>query len=100
VVTVSVEVPLPPATDAELKPQVGGTAVTGVMAQVRATAELKPPDGVTVTVDVDGLPAAIDAGVSAVAVTAKLGVGAAATFRLTVAVCVRFPAVPVTVMLL
>src|SRR5580658_3594801 len=67
VVTVSVDVPLPPATDPELNLQVGGTAVAGVIAQVRLTAELKPPAGARVTVEVAVPPAVTVAGVSAVA---------------------------------
>ena len=94
---------MPPATEAELKLHVGGTVAAGVLVivQVRATAELNPLAGVTVTVEVEVAPGATEAGVKAVAVTEKLGVGAAAvTLRLTVAIWVSTPEVPVTVMLL
>lgn len=47
-------------------------APVGRPVQVRATAELKPLDGVTVTVDVAELPAATEAGESAVAPRLKL----------------------------
>jgi hypothetical protein len=98
VVTVSVEVPLPPATEAELNLQVGGTAVAGVTAQVRFTAELKPPAGVTVTVEVAVAPAATVAGVSAAAVSENVA-APPVTVTLRVAVWVRLPEVPLTVTL-
>ena len=96
-VTVKVEVPFPPVTVAELKPQVGDTAAAGelVTVQVRATSELNPFEGATVIVEVEVAPAEMVAGLRAVAVTANEG--AAATTRLTETGCVRFPDVPVTV---
>jgi hypothetical protein len=42
VATVSVEVPEPLGREFGLKLQVGGTAVVGVMLQVKETVELKP----------------------------------------------------------
>lgn len=98
VLTVSVGVPLPPLSIAELKSHLGGTEVAGVMAQVRLTVELKPPVGATVIVDVAEVPRAMVAGVNAVAVSAKDGVDAV-TVRPAVAVCTRLPKVPVIVKL-
>ena len=68
--------------------------MTGVMAQVRFTVELKPPEDVTVTVDVAELPAVTVGGASAVAVSAN-----AVTVRLAVVVWTRVPEVPVIVKL-
>jgi hypothetical protein len=48
-------------------------APAGRPVQARVTGIVKPPDGVTVTVEVAELPAAIEAGESAVAATLKLG---------------------------
>jgi hypothetical protein len=94
VLTVSVGVPLPPATVGELKLHLGGVAVAGVMAQVRFTVELKPPEGVTVTVDVAEPPAVMVPGDSVVAVTANV-----VTVRLAVVVWTKVPEVPVIVKL-
>jgi hypothetical protein len=98
VLTVSVGVPLPPLTVAELKLHFGGTDVTGVIAQVRFTVELKPPEGVTVTVDVAEPPGVMVAGASAVAASANDRV-AAVTVRLAAVVWTRLPEVPLIVKL-
>ena len=84
--TVSVGVPLPPLTAVELRLHLGGTAETGVMAQVRFTVELKPPAAVTVTADVAEPPAVMVAGDSGAAVSAN-----ADTVRLAVEVGPGFP---------
>jgi hypothetical protein len=78
-------------TNAQVAP-VGRPAV-----QVKVTALVNPFDGVTLTVEVAELPGATDAGASAVAVTVKLGVPAAATISETVVVCTTDPEVPVIV---
>jgi hypothetical protein len=98
VFTVSVGVPFPPVTVAELKLHLGGTAVAGVTAQPRVTVELKPSEGATVTVDVAESPGVMVAGVSAVAVNSNDG-AAAITVKLAVVVWTRAPEVPVTVKL-
>jgi hypothetical protein len=82
VLTVTVWVPLPPFTIGELKLHVGGTAVTGLMAQLKLTIELNPPDGTIVTLEVAELPTLMLAGENGVAVIEKDGVAAAATVRL------------------
>lgn len=61
----------PGVTDAGLK--LHAAPVGRLFEQVRATALVKPFDGVTVTVEVAELPAVIEAGDSAVAPTVKLG---------------------------
>src|ERR1700719_1828900 len=94
VVTVSIGVPLPPLTAVELRLHLGGTAETGVMAQLRFTVELKPPPAVTVTTDVAEPPAVMVAGDSGAAVSAN-----ADTVRLAVEVVTRFPEVAVIVKL-
>jgi hypothetical protein len=71
VLTVSIEVPFAPPTVPALRLHLGDVAVAGVIAQVRLTFELKPPEGATVTVDVAEPPGVIDAGESAVAVSAN-----------------------------
>lgn len=96
--TVSEGVPLPLLTVAELKLHLGGTAVAGVTAQVRLTAELKPFAGVMVTVDVAEPPGVMVAGDSAVAVSANVGT-ATVTVKLAVVVWIRVPEVPVIVKL-
>jgi hypothetical protein len=99
VLTVSVGVPLPPLTVAELRLHFGGTAAAvGAMVQVRFTVELKPPEGVTVTVDVAEPPGVMVTGDSAVAVSENDGV-CAVTVRLAVVVCARAPKAPVIVKL-
>lgn len=96
--TVRVGVPLPPLTVAELKLQVGGNAVAGVTAQVRFTVELKPFDGVIVTVDVAEPPGVMAVGDRVVAVSANVG-GTAVTVKLAVVVWNTVPKVPVMVKL-
>src|SRR5271170_6026697 len=86
VLTVSVAVPLPPLTVEELRPHFGGTAADGVMAQVRFTVVLKPPEAVTVTADVAEAPGVMLAGASGAA--ARLN---PATVRLAVAVWSKVP---------
>jgi hypothetical protein len=98
VLTVNIGVPLPPLTVAELKLHFGGTGVAGVTAQVRVTFELKPPEGVTVTVDVAEPPGEMVAGDKIVAVSAKDG-PPPVTVRLAVVVWTRAPEVPVIVKL-
>lgn len=71
--------------------------MAGVIAHVRFTVELKPPEGVIVTVDVAESPGVMVAGVNGVAVSANGG--AAVTVRLTVVVWTRVPDVPVIVKL-
>ena len=99
VLTVSVDVPFPPVIDAELRLQVGGTAVTGAIAQPKFTVELKPPEGAIVTVVVAELPAEMVAGANGVAAIEKegVGVGAAVTVRLAAVVWARDPKLPVMV---
>jgi hypothetical protein len=70
IVRADVTAPAPGVTD-------GGTKLhcppLGRPVQVRATALVKPPEGVTVTVEVAELPAVTEAGESAVAAMLKLG---------------------------
>lgn len=94
VLTVSVGVPFPPLTIAELKVHAGAVAAAGVIAHVRFTVELNPPAGATVTVEVAEPPGLMLAGASAVAVNLNDD-----TVRLAVAVLTRFPEVAVTVKL-
>jgi hypothetical protein len=96
VLTVNIGVPLPPLTVAELKLHFGGTAVAGVTAQLRVTFELKPPEGVTVTVDVAEPPGEMVAGDKVVAVSENDGLPPV-TVRLAVVVWTRAPAVAVIV---
>ena len=86
VLTVTVWVPLPPFTVGDPNVQVGGKVVTGVIAHVKFTVELKPPDGMIVTVDVAEFPALILVGESGVAVMEKDGGAAAVMVRLAVVV--------------
>ncbi len=97
--SVSVAVPaLPPVieTDAGLNEQVGTLVPeVGATEQVSATLPVKPPLGVTVTVDVPLLPA-----VSVIAplfVSATAGTAAADTVTATVVLSVTVPSTPVTV---
>jgi hypothetical protein len=71
VLTVSVEVPLAPFTVPGPRLHFGDAAVAGVTLHVRLTFELKPPEAVTVTVDVAEPPGVTVAGENAVAVSAK-----------------------------
>jgi len=73
-------------------------AVAGVTAQVRLTAELKPLEGVTVTVDVAEPPGVMVAGENIVAVNANDGL-AAVTASVAVVVWATFPDIPVIVKL-
>jgi hypothetical protein len=73
VLTVNVEVPEPPVTEAGLSAQVGGRVAVGVTLQVRFTVPVKPLTGETVIAEVALAPAAIVAGVSAVPPTVKSG---------------------------
>jgi hypothetical protein len=73
-------------------------AVAGVTAQVRLTAELKPLEGVTVTVDVAEPPGVMVAGENIVAVNANDGL-AAVTTSVAVVVWATFPDIPVIVKL-
>jgi hypothetical protein len=98
VLTIKVEVPVPPDIVAVLKLHVGGTAVVGVTAQVRATLELKLPTGVMVTCDVAEAPGTTVAGDKVVDVKLKDGLPPV-TIRLTVAVWTKVPAVAVIVKL-
>ena len=86
VLTVTLWVPLPPLTVGEVKLQVGGTAVSGVMAQLKFTVELKPPDGTIVTLEVAELPALMLADENGVAVIEKDGAAAELIVRLAVVV--------------
>ncbi len=63
-----------------------------------ATAELKPPETVVVTVEEPLLPCTTETDVGEAA-SVKAGVGTAVTVSETVAVCVMPPPVPVMVML-
>jgi len=94
VLTVSVAVPPALPTVGELKLHCGGVPAVGVIAQLRFTDELKPPEGVTVTVDVAEPPAVIAAGDSVVAASANV-----VTVRLAVVVWLRDPEVAVIVKL-
>lgn len=73
--------------------------MTGVTVQVRLTVELKPPEGVIVTVDVAEPPGVTVAGASGAAVSANDGAAAAVTVRLAVVVWTSVPEVPVIVKL-
>jgi hypothetical protein len=94
VLTVSVGAPLPPVTVAGLTLHFGGTAVAGVMAQVRFTVELKLPAGAIVTVDMAEPPGVMLAGDSAVATSVNPD-----TVRLAVVLWARLPEVAVMVKL-
>jgi len=98
VLTASIDVPLPPLTVAELKLHFGGTEVAGVTAHVRFTAELNPPAGVMVTVDVAEAPGETVAGESGVAARPNDAGGVVpvpVTVKAAVAVALRVPEVPV-----
>ena len=99
VLTVKVDVPVPPATEVGLNAQVAGRVATGVTVQVKATALLNPFTGAIVIVDVAAAPALTEAGASAVAARVKSAAGAAVTVRPTELLWVNPPAVPVTVTL-
>jgi hypothetical protein len=99
VLTVSVEVPEPFATEFELNAHLGAGVTVGTMPQDRLTAPLKPLSGVMVIVEVADPPAETVAGVSAEDVIAKSGVVDAVTVRLISVLWIRDPEVPVTVTL-
>ena len=81
VLTVTVDVPEPPETEAGLKEHVGAGVTAGVMLlQARLTAAVKPCAGVMVIVEVAVAPGATEAGDSAVAEMTKSG-GVAVTVR-------------------
>jgi hypothetical protein len=82
VLTVSVEVPVPLATDAGLNAHVGPLVAAGATVQVRFTAALNPFSGAIVTTEVAVAPGAIVAGASAAAAIVKSATGAAVTVRL------------------
>ena len=90
--TVRVGVPPPPLTIAELKLHFGGKVAAGTTVQVRFTVELKPPEGVMVTVDVAEPPGLMVAGNSVVAVRSNPD-----TVRLAVVLWTKLPEVAVIV---
>src|SRR5258708_25000352 len=77
VLTVSVEVPVPPGTEAGLSAHVGPRVAAGATVQVRATASLKPLTGPIVIVEVADAPGATVAGESAEAAIVKSAATAA-----------------------
>ena len=97
VLTVSVEAPEPPGTELGLKEHVGPRVTAGAMLQVRFTALLKPFNGEIVIVEVAVVPAAPAAGESGDVVSEKSP--GAFTVRLTEALWLIKPLVPVTVTL-
>ena len=96
VLTVKVEVPVPPGTEAGLNAQVGPRVATGATLQVKATASVKPLTGPIVTVEVEDAPAATVAGESGEAAIVKSGTTPAVTVRLRAMVWVADPT-PLTV---
>jgi len=101
VVTVSVAVPEPPATEGGTKAQVGAGVTTGVMLlHDSATVPVKLLRGAMVMVEVEVPPATIEAGARAEAAIVKSGAGGGAfTVSPTEVLWVNSPAVPVTVTL-
>jgi hypothetical protein len=97
VVTVTVDVPEPFATEVGLSEHAGGRITTGVTAQLKFTALLNPLTGAIVIVDVAIPPAVTEAGVSAEAAIVKSATGAAVTVKVTVVLWFTDPA-PATVM--
>jgi hypothetical protein len=98
VLTVRTEVPEALGTDAGLNEHVGPRVADGATLQVKATAVVKPLSGATVMVEVEVAPAAIVAGVNAVAAIVKSGVGGGTvTVKPTVASWLKDWKVPVTV---
>ena len=97
VLTVSVEVPEPPDTDAGLNEQVGVTVTAGATLHVNATALLKLLIGAMVIVAVEDPPAETVAGLSVEAAIVKSGTSV--TVKLTVVLWIKDPKVPVTVTL-
>jgi hypothetical protein len=94
VLTVRVEVPEPPDTEAGLKEQVGDRVPAGATLHVKFTVPVKPLAGVMVMVEVALPPAETEVGESAVAAMPK-----SLTLRLSVVVCTSNPAVPLMVTL-
>jgi hypothetical protein len=97
VVTVSVEVTPGVIEDGERLHVAGSLVAVGVMAQVRVTVLLNPPDGVTLIVDVLPLVAPGATLMSPLLERAKVAGAAEVTVTLTAAVCVMPPDVAVTV---
>ena len=83
VLTVSVEVPEPPATELGLNEHVGPRVTAGALLHVRLTAPLNPFNGEIVIVEVAEVPAAPVAGESGDAVSEKSGPAPAVTVRAT-----------------
>ena len=96
VLTVSVDVPLP-LTEVGLNEHAGGLVTLGVTPQLNVTIPVNPLVGAMVTVDVAELPAAIDAGESAVADNVKSGVTVPVTISETVVLWASGLEAPVTV---
>jgi hypothetical protein len=100
VVTVSVDVPEPPATELVLNEHVTAGVTTGVTPHERFTAPVNPLSGDTLIVEVADPPAATVAGASAGAAIVKSGVGETAlTVRLTAVVWFNEPETPLIVTL-
>ena len=100
VLTVSVDV-CPGVIEAGDRPHVGGSLgleMLVVTAQVRLTELLKPPDGVTLIVDVFPLVAPGLTVMLPLLVSVNVDAAAGFTVTLTVVVCTSVPEVPVTVM--
>ena len=97
VLTVSVEVPEPLATEAGESAHVGARVAAGVTMQVKATALLKPFTGATVMVEVEDAPAETETGASAEAAIVKSA--GAVTTSVTGVVCCKDPKAPATVTL-
>ena len=76
VLTVSVEGPEPPGTEAGLNEQVGARVAVGATLQVKLTAPVKPLVGAMVIVEVADPPAETDAGERAAAAIVKSARGA------------------------
>src|SRR5579862_6725588 len=93
VLTVKVEVPVPPLTEAGLKAHVGPRVADGATVHVKATAAVKPFTGAMVIVEVEAAPGAIVAGASGEALMVKSG---AMTVTLSALVWVTEPT-PLTV---
>ena len=96
--TVSVGVPDPLANDALLNAHVGAGVPPPVTTQARFTADAKPPTAVTVIVELTDEPAGT-AALDGAAEMVKSGVVGAFTVRLTDALWLTDPEVPVIVVL-
>lgn len=98
--TVRVAVPEPPTTEPGLKEQAGrGVREGAIVLQEKVTLPLKPLLGAMLIVEVADPPAEIVAGESAEASIVKSGGGSAITVRLTAALRLIGPEVPVMVTL-